>query len=581
MRIISVRSNHKGFKTVNFEPGFNVVLADRKEESTKLDSRNGLGKTSLIQVIRFCLGCNPGSTLKHEALKDWLFYLDVEIDGKEFTVARSVAEKSKVFVKGDYRDWPIQPVSTDSEFSEMRALDWSKVLGIFVFNMELDYSGYSFKPSFGSCISYFIRNGEGGGFLSPFKQHSNQLEWDKQVNNSFLLGLDWTFANRWQLIKDRKRFLDQLKRETESGLLNDIKNSLGELDAKRVRLEGEIKKQDSQLKSFSVHPRYQEIENEATRLTEQIHILSNENVSDKNILEHYQNSIKEEKDADIDTVKKMYKEAGVIFDDKIVNKLEDVKKFHEAIATNREEFLKSEIERIKRDIAKRDEEKTKYSEKRKKLLLILKTHKALEEHTKLQQTKLDLVAELNAINQQIDNLNKFEEGKSDLKIELETLKQEARVSLGERNEIKEMAINFFNSNSEALYDRPGNLLIDVAKTGYRFKVEIERAGSHGVNLMKVFTYDLTLAQIWSSINNFSVPLVHDSLIYADVDERQIAHAIELAAKESKSKGFQYICALNSDALPVNDFSEDFDINEYVRVTFTDLDKKGGLFGVRF
>ena len=49
--ILSVRSNMPSFKAVEFTPGFNVILADRTKESTRGDSRNGLGKTTLLRLF--------------------------------------------------------------------------------------------------------------------------------------------------------------------------------------------------------------------------------------------------------------------------------------------------------------------------------------------------------------------------------------------------------------------------------------------------------------------------------------------------------------------------------------------------
>jgi uncharacterized protein YydD (DUF2326 family) len=54
--IKKLSANQPSFKTVEFSAGFNVVLADRTQESTKRDSRNGLGKSTLIEIIHFCLG---------------------------------------------------------------------------------------------------------------------------------------------------------------------------------------------------------------------------------------------------------------------------------------------------------------------------------------------------------------------------------------------------------------------------------------------------------------------------------------------------------------------------------------------
>jgi uncharacterized protein YydD (DUF2326 family) len=54
--INTISANQPSFKTVEFTPGFNVIIADRTESSGVKDSRNGLGKSTLIEIIHFCLG---------------------------------------------------------------------------------------------------------------------------------------------------------------------------------------------------------------------------------------------------------------------------------------------------------------------------------------------------------------------------------------------------------------------------------------------------------------------------------------------------------------------------------------------
>jgi len=90
-----------------------------------------------------------------------------------------------------------------------------------------------------------------------------------------------------------------------------------------------------------------------------------------------------------------------------------------------------------------------------------------------------------------------------------------------------------------------------------------------------------LAQIWSEHTGSQIPLIHDSIIFDGVDERQKALAIELACKEAKKLGFQYICTMNSDAIPWGDFTSDFEFNQFVRRTLTDSSEEGGLLGIRF
>lgn len=138
-----------------------------------------------------------------------------------------------------------------------------------------------------------------------------------------------------------------------------------------------------------------------------------------------------------------------------------------------------------------------------------------------------------------------------------------------------------HANSETLYEAPGRLIIDIGPTGYGFQVAIERSSSQGIEQMKVFCYDLMLAQIWSAKATNPGFLVHDSTIFDGVDERQIARALELAAKEAGRHQFQYICCLNSDAIPWKELEDGFDLRPYQRIELTDAYEDGGLLGIRF
>ena len=581
--IISVRADKESFRTVTFKEGLNVVLAERSEDSTEKDSRNGLGKSSLIEIIHFCLGGEPSKTLKKQELEDWTFFLDIKIRGNEYTIIRSINNKNITRIKGNCSEWVINGEKNENGEYIFKTSDLTKYLGHLIFKIPKESSNVNkYFPTFRSCFSYFARrNGETGGFLSPFNNYKNQKEWDKQVNNSFLLGLDWTFASRWEILKDRKKVISQIKTESESGFLKDITGSIGELEARKVRLREEIEKRDRELKEFNVHPQYKELEDDANKITAHSHELTNSNISDKNLIDYYEKSLEEEEGAAIDKVEKIYKEAGVRIPENITKNLNDVKKFHQDIIINRAEFLKSEIAKLKRNIIRRDEELRKLNTRRSEIFNILNTHKALEEQALIQQQLTSLRGELKDIERKIENYNKFQEGTSSLKIDLEVLQQEARISLSEHSRKKDKAIQLFNKNSEYLYDSPGILSIEISKNGYRFGVDIEREGSHGVGNMKIFCYDLALTQFTMDEGNSLGFLIHDSILFADVDERQFARAIELANKEATEKGFQYICTLNSDTIPHGEFSDNFDIMKYKRITLTDAKEEGGLFGFRF
>jgi len=581
--IYSVKSNKPTFKNIDFTRGFNVILAERTKESNKKDSRNSLGKSTLIEIIHFCLGADRGETLRKKEMEGWAFTLELDLAGRKYAVTKNTSAKSKVFIEGDCSGWPILPdIDKKTGSKVISNADWKRVLGVFMFGLQLNYEERKYVPTFRSLVSYFARrNGKSGAFLEPFQQYKAQQEWDKQVNNAFLLELGWDYASKWQVLKDREKILAQIKQEAQVGLLTNIMGSIGELEANKIRLEAQAKQEEAHLKIFKVHPQYSKIETEANELTKKIHDLVNESINEKRLLEYYEASSSDEVEANSDAVAKIYEEAGLVLPNLVTKRLEDVLSFHKQVAANRKDFLRVEINRIKVNIVAREQQKQDLSTKRAELMQVLQEHGALDEYTQLQNNHQKTIAELKDFNIRIENLRKFEQGKSAVIVEMELLQQQASTDLSERKAQKERAVLFFNDNSEVLYNAPGALSIDVSKTGLKFKVSIQGSGGTGKTNMEIFCYDLMLSQIWSEKEITPGFLIHDSILFADVDERQKALALELAAKESERLGFQYICTMNSDSIPKGDFSQNFKFDKYVRKTFTDATDDGGLLGVKF
>ena len=581
--IHAVNCDRPSFKTVKFRPGFNVVLAERTKESDTKDSRNGLGKTTLIEIIHFCLGAKAkaGEGLLREPIFDWTFSLDLELRNRRYKVFRNTEHPKHVSIEGDFSMWPKKPdLDTKTGETTLTVSDWNTMLGWLMFDLPVSARENTFNPTYRSLISYFIRKGR-DAFSTPFEHSRKQQEWDKQANNTFLLGLNWDYAREWQVLKEQASLLTNLKKAAGSGLMSNLMGSIGELDAQRIRLEEQAAHGQDQLNNFKVLPQYRDIERTATELTGSIHKFVNDNVSDKRLLDYYENSVKDEQPAAQDNIHQLYKEAGVLFPNYVTKRLEDVQAFHTNIVVNRKNYLQTEIARLRDKITERENRISKLSEERASLLSILRTHGALEEYTKLQQLHLKTVAQLEDLKKRIDNLKKFEQGKSALSINQQQLQLKAHADYEERAAIRGNVVSLFNANSEALYKSPGNLIVDIGPKGYTFNIKIERSSSQGIEQMKVFCYDLMMAQLWSANKTRPGLLIHDSTIFDGVDERQVAHALQLAAEASEKHGFQYVCCLNSDAIPWKEFDNGFDLQKNVVLELTDARDEGGLLGMRF
>lgn len=581
--IHKISANQSSFRTVSFEAGFNVVLAEKDDSADDKDSRNGIGKSSLIEIIHFCLGSDlkRSKTLSKPTLSDWIFTIDITIAGKKIQASRAIAQQNNIFISGDTITWPNQPSIDDETGQKYYSLNaWTELLGKLMFDLPIGPSKPTYSPTFRALIPYFARRGR-DAYSKPFEVRRNQPPWQTQVYNSYLLDLSWEFAREWQILKDKEEDLSALKGAANRGTFANVFGTIGELEALKLRLDSKAKEQKKQLESFQVHPQYKDLEIKANEITKDIHQLSNDNYSARRLVSTYEASVVEEKSASKADVEQVYKEAGILFSDKVKKRLDEVLNFHETVTKNRAEFLKEEIARIHRAIQGREDKIKALSNERATALNVLKTHKALDEYTKLQGALTELNAQLEEAVRKIDLLKKFEAGKSAVKIEREELKVKTRRDHEERVSARERVVSLFNANSEALYNRPGQLIIDITEAGLSFKIEIERSESDGIQLMEVFCYDLVLAQVWSQKEKNPGFLIHDSTVFADVDERQIAHAIQTASQLSESKGFQYICFLNSDKVPWAQFSEGFNLRDYVRLELKDKPASACLFGTRF
>ena len=144
-------------------------------------------------------------------------------------------------------------------------------------------------------------------------------------------------------------------------------------------------------------------------------------------------------------------------------------------------------------------------------------------------------------------------------------------------------------NAHIYGEKPDAARYDAAKdsslreSGYSFGVDIKSSRSQGVNYMKVFCYDMVLAELGRARERYPDFLVHDSTIFDGVDERQVARALMLAQLKSSELGFQYICLINSDMIPYQEFDAEFtnQFNESIVLRISDEQEDGGLLGIRF
>lgn len=571
------------FRGVDFSPGFNLVLADRTEASSERDSRNGLGKSLLLDIVHFCLGSkgSKGRGVVVDPLAGWQFRIDLEHGNEELSFSRSVDEPRWIYVDSSYEKWPIQPV-TGNNRARLSVADQRLLLGRVLYGLGEEAEATRFGPTFRSLISYQARRGP-DGYLDPFIHDRNQQPWDKQVNVAYQLGLNWRDASAFQELRADKKLIDNLAAAIRQGTLPSYLGSEGELEAERVRLSAEIAAREVRLAAFEVRDDYRGIEEEASSLAEEIHVLVNENIRDRRRADLYASRLDEERDSVISgvEVEKLFAEAEVALPDQVRRRIEDLKVFHDAVVENRASYLATEIDRLRTVVSERDAAIAQLDARKSELMTVLDSAGALEEFTSLQDLLGDLQANLRDVEARLERLREINEARSDWENRRTSVVRRARVRWDELRPLRDRAISLFNENTQALYETPGRLIIDVDDKGFGFDVQIDRSDSHGVSNMKIFCFDLMLTQLWAERGGGPGLLMHDSALFDGVDERQVAAALDRAQAEAERLGFQYICSLNTDDLPRTELGQGHPVLDAVTLRLHDADPSGMLLGMQF
>lgn len=562
-------ANKSSFKKIQFNKGINIILAEGDDNTE--NSRNGLGKTTLVHIIHFCLGGTPNKKyLPEDTFNDWEFTISIDISNEKIYAKRSFNEKSIIIVEGNFSKFPLKPTySEEKEIYFYTLNEWKEVLGTSLLGLKNEKE-FRFKPTFRKVISYFIRRDEDIK-KSPFKTSSTHKNIDVIDCTSFCVGLDWKLMSKY------KEYGDEIKRLNENfSNLKSIHGSKGQLVPEMNRLKKDLTKIKEDLDNYKVHESYRQIEKSADILSKEIQELVEKTIFLNKKIDIYEESIKEENIDDIN-VEEIYNEINFYFPENVKKTLRESKEFHKNIIFNRTNFLKTEIQSIKNDLSLINQEIEIKSDKKAGYMDILNNFGALNEYNNMQKYYTEQKSEYELIVNIIKQFDEITNKKNKLKVKLLELESRFQINYDENINHLNSLIDIFSDNSSYLYDVPGDLIIECSEKGFEYNVDIPRINSTGKTKMIVLCYDLMLLENFVGYNYIDF-LIHDSNIFDGVDSRQYASALNLIYEKTTKFDMQYICMLNSDSIPDN---LNFNIEDYVVLELNDNSIEGTLLGFEF
>lgn len=562
------------FKTLEFRPGLNVLIARKEADATEKQTRNRAGKTSLVEIVHFLTGSDAGkdSLFRDADLVNESFGMTFDLGDEKLRVERSGKQKSKLHLEG--ASFPGGRITLSNS-------EWVAFLGEKMFGLPEAHENAGRTPSFRSLFPYFARRQLSGAFSTPEKQATMQQAGDYQVALLFLFGLDWAIARDWQGVRDREKTLAELKKAAGAGAFGNIVGKASDLRTHLTVAEARLTDLKSLVAAFRVLPQYAELEAEADQLTRAINDLSNANVIDTAAIGDLEHAIQAEAPPSLVDLQSIYAEAGVALPGIAIKRYDDVRSFHESIIRNRRDYLTAELGAAKQRLVEREREKLRLDTRRAVVMGILQSHGALEQFSQLQGEVGRMEAAAESLRQRFDAAEQLEGAKNELEIERNRLALRLRRDFAEQRTRLADAILAFEETSKCLYESAGSMTVEETSNGPVFQFPMQGSRSKGIKNMQIFCFDMMLMRLCAGRQLGPQFLIHDSHLFDGVDGRQLMSALKVGAETATELGFQYIVTMNED----DAFKEaiaGFDLRSHVLPTvLTDAKEDGGLFGFRF
>ncbi len=573
MKLINFKSEPE-LISVNFKNGLNIICGNKTKNSSEKDSRNGIGKTTLIKLIDFCLTLSlEEKFLENDNFKGYSFELLLEdIKKQKILLKRKISIPNKIIIKiGDSNE-----IIYDIDDARL-------ILRELFFNIEKT------EPqtlSFRTLIKFFLRD-EIVGYSGPFKADSRTKEYLKNSINLYLTGLDKYLLpiTKENLLKEREGVI-----KTIFGLERNLKDknipTISILKTHKTLLTKALTERKKKLDSFKVLREYEDIERKASKISKRMTEINNQSFFNKEKINEYQTALNEKINIDFEEIEEFYSSLKINFSDKLKKDYSEIVTFHQNVVKNRNTFLKEEIERLNQKNLQLVSALEFFDNKKSTYMKTLESHGALKDYNNLNEGYLEDKEKLFNIEKYIQTYNEIKEYKETKNEIVEDINQNNKDSLEliEKNEKNiDNLILLFDDCFKKILNIQGELVIGYdsdKKTDanqFLFDTNVERGDSAAMKRIQIFAYDISLLIHNINFLNRQYPtfLFHDGILNS-VEERQKKNMLKFIIEASKKTNFQYIITMNSD-----EFVDDIDYKENIILELTDEDIKGNLMKFKF
>lgn len=531
-----------------FKDGFNFIFGIKESQTDSKESLNGLGKSSVCDLIDFCLlaefnAKNSRLYKERQRLEAYTVVLEFEVQGVVYVMKRNIQSSAVLF----------GPVGDEKEVEIKEA---KKDLFNLIFNNP-DYPGYIKESWYRALLSFFMKIHKKKNLKDEFSDPINFLSVGKALYellpyHFFLMGFDNALLNEnleiQKEVNDRQKAISQVKKLVEK----DYNITIKDVDSRLSKLRTEAKKIKTAVDAFRLADQHKDIEVNLNELTSRIKFISEQNFWLSKKVHSYKESceLKDSiSDARIKSIEKLYAELNLMFQHQISKSLKEAVEFRKKIASSREEFLKDEIQELETTIREQEKEIQLLDTERQKLFGFLKSKEAFEDLTEAFYLLGEKEKDIADLEGKIRVYNDLQKLKAENDIKDASLKQDVVKLIDSiRNDIETFE-ELFKEVYQAIYPESDESGFSISpdyegKNKVDISISFDKEESKGWNKGRTLVYDIAII-INTIIKKTNTPkfLIHDGIF----DGMDKAHFVALyhyvQGLQNKGIKFQYIVTM--------------------------------------
>jgi len=560
-------------KNVDFQHGINIILGDKGDT-------NGIGKSSLIRLVNYCLLSNSSETEfakeKYNFLRkeNHTITLEFKVDEQKYFIKRNF-EKNKDLVW--FGKMP-------NNFEEYTKEDLKSVLTNLFFPIEQNEVFFEGKR-FGTLMNFFIKDDiDKQKQFDPlnFLGYASAGVTDKAIYNFFLLNIsNKDLINFGEQASEYKKNNDAIKTLSQK-IKNETGKEVEEYKTERLEIEKRINQLEQSVSDYKFIENYKNIEIEIIKISEQINERLKEYHALNRKLEKVRTGYQFNQEFDTNEIKKLYNEVYNTLGNVIAKSLEEVIDFKKSILENRNKYLINKERQIEKHIETVLSEISEIENRRSSLYKQLQSEGVLEPIESIYRQITEQKTELERNLQSAKQIEELQDMLASLNVTMSQTQEKIIKSIKlyqkEIDELRKLYKEILEStvfkgetDDRAYFDisfsklKKNNLPI-------KFSVEVPRLGALGNERYKIVVYDL-MVFLRNIFTNRKLPtfLVHDGAFHA-TSPVKVVNTLNYIFKKSLLHKFQYIATFNTNeiAIPENsNLAFDFDWKQNVIAEFSD------------